>query len=595
MTPPGLPGVYVRVSKIRRSQIVSVFGPGSIIDTFDDSATLKGLGHWPDPRPEDRIVDERLQGSLGVDFLYQPPALDEDDPSHRLPIVKFPAFHNCPSCHRLTDDFKPGERRKDGVWCTGCKQARMIPARFVAACARGHAQDFPFKEWAHSGRTGCGEQLFMRTLGKSAGLRDIKIDCDCGQGKTMEGAFSEGALHGVGVDCAGLFLWRGPGGSPCASDLRALQRGASNFYFAETMSSLSIPPWEGRIAEVVRKVRALNGGRYPDSNDPEHVIVVSVALRPQRYSGIRVEDVFAWVARATEAKRQKKGQEDFKVEEDGAFAGVVSSDDDWPRFSVRSVPVPLPLKGFLDQVVLADVLEEIRALVGYRRIDPWSPESDEQPIGNQVPLREPDIRWLPGVRLTGEGIFLRFNQESLSAWAGQPRVESRARELQSQIDLRVSKGKGRPFFVTPTVLLIHSFSHALMLRLSLECGYSSGALRERVYSQGSPDGHGGSMAGLLVYTGSTDSEGTLGGLVSMGEQSPLGRIVKRAISEAAWCSSDPICSEVKNTGERTMNLAACHGCLFVPETSCEFYNSILDRQALVGDLDGKGGYFTALL
>lgn len=585
----------MRVSKIRRSQIVSLFGPGSIVDTFEDSATPQGLCHWPHPRPEDKIVDERLQGSLEIDFLYQPPPFHEEDSNHRIPILKFPAFHSCPNCHRLTDDFKTAERQRDGVYCSGCKAVRVVPARFVAACTRGHAQDFPFKEWAHSGPTDCREQLYVRTQGRSAGLRDIRIDCDCGHGRSMEGAFSEGALRRVGVKCAGTFLWRGPSGSECSSDIRALQRGASNFYFAETMSSLSIPPWEGRIAEVVRRFRALNGEEYPNPIDPEHVIVVKVALRSQKFAGIRYEDVFEWVARATEARRQRKDQGAFKAEEYGAFTGVVSSDDDWPRFSIRSVAVPTALDGIVEQVVLADVLEEVRALVGYRRIDPWSPESDQQPIGNLVQIREPKLRWLPGVRLTGEGIFLRFNRESLSAWAGRSQIESRARQLQTQLDLRSASGKGRPFIVTPSLLMIHSFSHALMLRLSLECGYSSGALRERVYVQSAPDGPDRSMAGLLIFTGSTDSEGTLGGLVSMGEPNTLGRVVKRAIGEAAWCSSDPICSEVKNTGERTLNLSACHGCLFVPETSCEFYNSILDRQALVGDLDGKGGYLTSLL
>jgi hypothetical protein len=588
-------GYRPRVTRIRRSQLISVFGPGSIVDTFDDSATVKGLHHWPAPRPQDKIVEERLQGTLNLDFLYQPPAVNEDDPDHRLPILKFPGFHYCPSCHRLVNDFGMRERKRDGVPCPGCGNANMIPARFVAACGSGHAQDFPFREWAHGGTTACPHQLSMHTLGKSSGLRDIRIDCDCGKGASMEGAFSKGAMHGVGVDCAGQMLWRNEATSPCTSELRALQRGASNFYFSETMSSLSIPPWEGRIADIVRNFQNLMARAYPDRNKPAHVAILAEVVDQPRNSGISVEDVFAWVERASQAKQLRKDQQEFKVEEYGAFTRAASSDTEWPRFSVRAVPVPGVLAGFLTQVVLADVLEEVRALVGFRRIDPWLSQTGEGPVGGFVELREPGVRWLPGVRLTGEGFFLQFDLTPLAVWANQTHVKNRAQELQRQIDLRTQQGKGRPFKVTPTLVLVHSFAHALMLRLSLECGYSSGALRERIYtgeSAGRPDRH---MAGLLVYTGSTDSEGTLGGLVSMGEPETLGRVVQRAIREASWCSSDPICSEVKNTGERTMNLAACHGCLFVPETSCEFYNSLLDRQSLVGDLDGNGGYLTSLL
>ena len=103
------------------------------------------------------------------------------------------------------------------------------------------------------------------------------------------------------------------------------------------------------------------------------------------------------------------------------------------------------------------------------------------------------------------------------------------------------------------------------------------------------------MAGFLIFTGSTDSEGTLGGLVSMGETESFERVFLNAVNDAEWCSSDPICSDTRNAGERTLNLSACHACLFVPETSCENFNSLLDRQTLVGDLDGNDGYLTPLL
>jgi hypothetical protein len=582
------------VPRLRRSQIISTFGPGAIIDTIYDSATIKGLDQWPNPKTEDRIHDERLQGTLHVEFLYQPPPYVPDAREDRLPIIKFPKYHHCPKCHQLTDDFQVRERRLDGVYCTACRQVRMVPARFIAACSAGHAQDFPFREWAHGGLTACNEQLSMRTSGRSSGLRDINIRCDCGEGRAMEGAFSEDAFSKIGVGCSGGHPWRATASSFCQENLRALQRGASNFYFSETVSSLSVPPWEGRLAELVRRFRALFGGNYPDPGNATHVLMLREVLKQNEYSGLRVEDVLDWVKKANQAQQTPRDQHAFKMEEFGAFVREVSSDTDWPRFSVRSAEVAKELSPFVAQVVLADVLEEVRALIGFRRIDPWSPDPSD-PMGNLVSVREPAVNWLPGVRLTGEGIFIRFHPQPLDHWAADPDVVARCRRLEDMVLARAKSGKSRPLIPSPRLLFLHTFSHVVMRQLSLECGYSSGAIRERVFAGYSARAEEREVGGVLIYTGSTDSEGTLGGLVSMGEGETLWRVVRRAVREAAWCSSDPICSETRNTGERTMNLSACHACLFAPETSCEFYNSLLDRQTIVGDLDGRGGFLSTLI
>jgi hypothetical protein len=43
------------------------------------------------------------------------------------------------------------------------------------------------------------------------------------------------------------------------------------------------------------------------------------------------------------------------------------------------------------------------------------------------------------------------------------------------------------------------------------------------------------------------------------------------------------------------NLAACHACVLAPETSCQHFNSLLDRALLVGAPDNPElGYFGAL-
>ena len=73
--------------------------------------------------------------------------------------------------------------------------------------------------------------------------------------------------------------------------------------------------------------------------------------------------------------------------------------------------------------------------------------------------------------------------------------------------------------------MIHSLAHALMNQLVYECGYSTAALKERLYVA---DGDN-PMAGLLIYTASGDAEGTMGGLVRMGKPGYLERTLQDAL------------------------------------------------------------------
>ena len=90
------------------------------------------------------------------------------------------------------------------------------------------------------------------------------------------------------------------------------------------------------------------------------------------------------------------------------------------------------------------------------------------------------------------------------------------------------------------------------------------------------------MAGILIYTADSDSEGSLGGLVRQGEADRLILTLVNAIETASWCSSDPICRELPAQGREGMNRAACHACTLVAETSCSYGNVLLDRMLLIG-------------
>jgi hypothetical protein len=114
--------------------------------------------------------------------------------------------------------------------------------------------------------------------------------------------------------------------------------------------------------------------------------------------------------------------------------------------------------------------------------------------------------------------------------------------------------------------------------VALECGYSVASLAERIYYNldGEP------AAGLLIYTSAPDSEGTLGGLVALGERERFGELFTAAIEGARWCSSDPLCAEREpRDPEEFIHGAACHACLFLSETTCERGNRFLDRSLVV--------------
>ena len=133
-------------------------------------------------------------------------------------------------------------------------------------------------------------------------------------------------------------------------------------------------------------------------------------------------------------------------------------------------------------------------------------------------------------------------------------------------------------------VLLHSLAHALMRQLTLECGYTAASIRERIYAL-PPEHEHGPMAGILLYTAAPDSEGTLGGLVALGQPAELGRHLDGALERMQRCTSDPLCAEHHCVQDHSLHEAACHACLFLPETSCERGNKYLDRSVLVPTVD----------
>jgi hypothetical protein len=259
---------------------------------------------------------------------------------------------------------------------------------------------------------------------------------------------------------------------------------------------------------------------------------------------------------------------------------------------LRVVPsrVPEVLADWMERLHLVERLRETRAFYGFDRLEPAQaplagmPESAMRQLFRQPPS-SPGQRWLPATEVYGEGIYFELRNDAIGRWQ-QANQEWLAKRLDNAFVTRVADcyqtlaPSGADWVWCSRYLLVHTLSHVLIDRLVFECGYSAASLRERLYvssDAASP------MAGILIYTAAGDAEGTLGGLVRLGRADRFASVFRRAVMQASWCSSDPVCSEkLGGHGSRLANLAACHACALLPETACEAINHGLDRAMIVG-------------
>ena len=236
-----------------------------------------------------------------------------------------------------------------------------------------------------------------------------------------------------------------------------------------------------------------------------------------------------------------------------------------------------PLLDGIDRLVLVHRLREVVSLLGFTRFEAINPDRDgELDLDVMRASLAETITWLPTIENRGEGVFVSFKSDVVESWLNRPGVLARGQVIEAGWQLWAENRNVRKagFPGLPYVML-HSLSHMLMSTIALHSGYPASSLRERVYA-------GDGEYGVLVYTGSSDSDGTLGGLVEAGRR--FHEHLRRACEENSLCSNDPVCAEhVPTTSyeSRPLQGAACHGCLLTAETSCEQRNDFLDRALVI--------------
>lgn len=605
--PPRARGNLKPPGQIRQSQIVTTFGPGAMVDLPDHAVIIGGLDHWT--RYEDYpITEERLAAKVKallkrdtIKFFAPPP--DDEDPS--MPITGitvwlFPEWFVAQSEERRGDvrsrplvyrtDLDRGMTyRRDRE-----KPVKVVPIRFVQACPRGHVSDINWKLFVHGPGDSCSRPLWIDERGTSGDLAEVFVRCECGKSKGLNVATNFAAAP-LGY-CKGTRPWLGSyGAEPCggpgrsAQPNRLLVRAASNAYFAQTLSVISIPEADERVRSAVTEVWE-QYLQYSESLDEliseRRKKPVSAALE-----GLTNEEVWE------EVRRRKGGVapapagiREAEIKTLLSSPEAVGNDQPDGVFYARTIEIPKgepALTDKLSRVVKVHRLREVIAQVGFTRFEAAVPDVNGE-LALDVERADLSLNqdWLPAVENRGEGVFIGFKSDAIKEWMDRGAVTRRSVQLlegfkawQKANQASSAKFPGAPF------IMLHSLSHLLITTVALDCGYASSSIRERVYT--SESGYG-----ILLYTASPDAEGTLGGLVESADR--IDHYLRQAIELGQLCSNDPVCAQHRpDTWEedRFLHGAACHGCLLLAEVSCERRNDFLDRALVVPTVDGADAAF----
>lgn len=588
---------------VRQSQVVTTFGPGSMVDLLNDAVLIGGLDFWSydknfkppyisEPRLREAIIERfrQLGRELSQDHPFRAPPIGNDrEPSKfaGVQVLEFPQWFVCqgPSCRALL--------RKDGLelksqryWhqCTRERKAECVPVRFVSACKRGHIHEFRWIDFVHEvqKKERCASPSLRFEEGTTGDFNEIFISCEACPAR----AKLNQVLGGLKLSCRGERPWLGPEGrEECEEEARLLVRTASNSYFPQVVSALSIPD---PVKDVEERIRAVLDVLKDATRDDlpffrKKIEKVRIAL-----DGVPDDVVLTVVKALQEGKPASSGP--LRTAEFKQFVGSkpeVGGDLPKPRedFFARVAKIKGGLPAGVARVVVAHKLREVVAQIGFTRLEPVSADlQGEYDLDVKTAALGLTTNWLPASEIRGEGVFVQLDEAAVREWEGREPVKARAKELMAGYDAWARGAEGAPPFPGIRFYLLHSLSHLLISAISLECGYAASALRERIYC-GPSAKDPTPMAAILLSTGTSGTEGTLGGLVEQGRR--LRAHMKRAWDLGRLCSNDPVCANHSPHGdhaERYLEGAACHGCLFVAECSCERFNRYLDRALVVPSL-----------
>ena len=584
---------------IRRSQAITTFGVGALVDLPNHSAIVGGLDGWQhraeDEIPEPRLAEKlrRITGDAPPRLLAPPaaPGTPWETPRgipaflfpnwfvERQPEVKLGAASNRErQSRRLVPRSALDDRHRLG-------RKRVVATRFVRGCPKGHVDDLDWYGFVHKPGDPCLGALRLDETGTTGDLSELVVRCSCGARRGLAEARLSGALG----PCSGARPWLGPlAREDCDEKARLLIRTATNAWFPQIVSVLSLPDRGSELDRVVAELWEVLQ-RVQKKKELKRIVEL-VPAAATRLAGFRNRDILDAIRRR---RRPKTADRPVKqVELDAILAAPEGFGDDIPvdpDFHARRLPERVWRRaggradGKLAAVIQVHRLREVAALAGFTRFEAVMRDIDGEYASDvERAALAVEADWFPAVENRGEGVFLQLAPDTVREWAARPAVAGRV-ELLAAGQQRWNRGRKKPgFFPGGPYVLLHTLAHLLIQSVAMRCGYPAASIRERVYVD-----EAGGRYGLLLFTASADAEGTLGGLVE--QASRIEEHLEAALETAALCSSDPVCAHHEpgaSMEERWLHGAACHGCALVAETSCEMHNDYLDR-ALVAPVIGQ--------
>lgn len=626
---------------VRASQAVLQYGVGAMVDFPEQTLMTAAPETWEGSVVE--IHDERLEKVLHVDFFGMPGSKDDGRYQSGIAYSRFPEWYFCPRCRAFKPlkewikEYNTSPKCKKmsendphmikNLKCPSCFQ-ELVVARIVVACGHGHIDDFPWVKWVHA-KNGFGAKKicdnpklrFTTSASSTEGLEGLTITCEtCHARATLKGAFDKNALENLdkatgfeyGFQCTGRHPWKNSK-EPCGEYPHVLQRGGSSVYFPIAVSSLVIPPYSSQLTAKIQGSPFFSDLKKAITESIKTFSSIGMEVTQEMKEKIISQKISEYASKIGRdigheedsvkpvLMRRWSGNTDdsytttsvkYRAEEYEALSGEVVQEDKNGEFVRESTDVKQYGLPYVKNVSLIHKVREVQALVGFSRLEPVEDDNanNEAKI-KKVSIKEDNTNWYPGYDVRGEGIFIELNDDAIDEWrTNNPRIQRRVDQLNENY-AKSYYGDIRPRTITAKFLLLHTLSHLLMKQLSFECGYSIASIKERIYCSESSEGK--CMSGILIYTASGDSEGTMGGLVRQGRADTFPSIFKKAIEGAITCSNDPVCSLSMGQGRDSLNLSACHACTLVPETSCEEFNVFLDRGVIIGTYEERDiGFFS---
>ena len=592
---------------LRASQAVTTFGPGAIVQMEHDSVLVMGIDSWAKSRKNDvedygghykKINHPYLEQLLEKDHFRMPRQVER---RRVISCRSFPLWGVCPKCSRLQkhDAAPPGGKKS--FRCQHCRDSDIYAANFAAVCSNGHLDEFPWEEWAHSRSPEeriCRRdpRLRFKQLGQRPGLADYLVRClDCGASRSGSGATSRDGLGNIVPRCSGSRPWIGDNATEECTDgegnpipMRGIQIISASVYYPVTVTALLVPEWLHDIQKCISENKGALLGQLQMNT------LHDVAERSPIFEGMREkygpDEIEQHLKKrfgpridpdknSTEAQIRNKEYDDLMLNE---FEGD-------ENLEIAETPVREDLLGHVARLKQVKRLTEVRALWAFTRETPPDPYLSQDRGKGYCRISGKNTNWHPAVESRGEGLLFALDEDRLHGWEKEPAVERRYRSMTRSFESLFSgMGADDPRRL-PRYALLHTLAHVMIRRVSAASGYSDASIRERIYS----DAH---LNGMLLYTATPSSDGSLGGLVRQGKTENFADLITSSVKNSTRCSRDPLCAEDDPAGMKRasihplarVNASACYGCVLLPETSCENFNRLLDRRLL---FDGDFGYF----